>query len=195
MPKVVDHDAKRAQLVAAASRVIAQQGLAAATLRTVANAAGCTTGLLTHYFRDRHALLVAALRSAHEAAALRMFQRANAERNPLRRLRAVLHEALPLDDSRLAEWRIWLAFWSEAVNDRALRVENEQRTEEWTALLRLLAAPVSGPSPLVAAELGALIDGLGLQVTLGSVSQREAIKLVDDALRRLRKVRRGQTSV
>ncbi len=184
MPKLVDHDAKRVELVAAASEVIAKHGLAAATLRTVAEVAGCTTGSLTHYFRDRHALLVAALRSAHEAAALRMFQCANAEPDPRRRLRAVLLEALPLDEARLAEWRIWLAFWNEAATDRALRLENGRRTEEWTSLLELLVAPWAPRPALAAASLRAVVDGLGLQVVLGTATPGVALKVVDAQLER-----------
>ncbi|MGH3177968.1 MAG: TetR/AcrR family transcriptional regulator, partial [Streptosporangiaceae bacterium] len=50
MPKVVDHAARRAELVDAAWRVIAEEGLEAATMRRIAEAAGCTTGRVTHYF-------------------------------------------------------------------------------------------------------------------------------------------------
>ena len=63
MPKVVNHEEQRAGFVTASWEVIAEEGLGAATLRRVAAAAGMTTGALTHYFSDREALLVEALRA------------------------------------------------------------------------------------------------------------------------------------
>src|SRR5580692_1468139 len=74
MPKVVDHDARRAELVDAAWRVIAAEGLEAATMRRIAQAAGCTTGRVTHYFYSKDDMLVAALREVHRRAAERMIR-------------------------------------------------------------------------------------------------------------------------
>ncbi|WP_228395933.1 helix-turn-helix domain-containing protein [Streptomyces sp. RB17] len=47
-----DHAAKRAELVNAAASVIAQEGYANASLRKVAQRAGCTTGAVTYYFAN-----------------------------------------------------------------------------------------------------------------------------------------------
>ena len=53
MPKTVDPIEKRAEFVTASWNVIAERGFDAVSLRSVAAAAGCTTGALTHYFSDR----------------------------------------------------------------------------------------------------------------------------------------------
>jgi AcrR family transcriptional regulator len=171
LPKVVDHERRRAGFVAASWDVIAQGGLNAATLRQVAAAAGVTTGALTHYFSDREALLVEALRTAHFAAGARMLRAAAAANSDHAKLLAVVNEALPLDAARLREWRVWLAFWGEAVGNSRLRQENDRRVSEWRDLLRTLVAPLladSAPAEIASAELLSLIDGLGVRVALAS---------------------------
>lgn len=56
---VGDRDARRADLLKAAISVIAQEGFAGASLRKVAQRAGCTTGAVTYYFENKEAMVVA----------------------------------------------------------------------------------------------------------------------------------------
>jgi AcrR family transcriptional regulator len=58
---VGDRDAKRAELLQAALAVIAEEGYAAASLRKVAQRAGCTTGAVTYYFSSREEMMAAVL--------------------------------------------------------------------------------------------------------------------------------------
>ena len=57
---------------AAARAVIARDGLDAASVRRVAAEAGSSTTVVTHYFADKQALLVAAVEDAYAAVAARM---------------------------------------------------------------------------------------------------------------------------
>lgn len=173
MPKVVDHAQRRQELVAATWAVIADEGIEAATIRRIAEAAGCTTGRITHYFDAKDDILVAALRAVHRAAAARMEAAigAGSEGEPVDVLRSVLREALPLDPARRTEWRVWLAFWGRATGEPTLRREQARRYAEWRALLRsLLAAvqPDAGPDDLTMGVdlLAAAVDGLGIQAVL-----------------------------
>jgi AcrR family transcriptional regulator len=52
-----DHEAKRRELLKAATSVIAEEGLANTSLRRVAQRAGCTTGAVTYYFADKEELV------------------------------------------------------------------------------------------------------------------------------------------
>jgi AcrR family transcriptional regulator len=117
----------------------------------------------------RHALLVAMLRHAHQRAGARMPKAAAREGRPAERLWAVIQEALPLDAERLAEWRVWLAFWGAAAGNPGLLDEHEQRYSEWRALLEALAreaaARGAGAEGLTDALIG-LIDGYGVQIAL-----------------------------
>jgi AcrR family transcriptional regulator len=102
MPRLVDHDARKRELLDASLALVAAEGIEAATLRRLARAADCTTGAITYYFEGRDALLVAMLRRAHQTTGARMLRAAGRGASPRDRLWAVLMEALPLDPERLA---------------------------------------------------------------------------------------------
>jgi AcrR family transcriptional regulator len=76
MPKITDVAATKQRIVKAAWRVIATKGIQATSFRRVAIEAGCTTGLITHYFKDKNDLVTFAYRevldkmSADAAAAI-----------------------------------------------------------------------------------------------------------------------------
>ena len=61
MPKIVDWDARRDEILAATWRVIARDGIARATIRAIAREAGCSRGILAHYFDDKADILGSAL--------------------------------------------------------------------------------------------------------------------------------------
>jgi AcrR family transcriptional regulator len=60
---VGDREAKRAELLKAAVSVIAREGFAGASLRKVAQRAGCTTGAVTYYFANKEAMVIAVAES------------------------------------------------------------------------------------------------------------------------------------
>ena len=61
MPKIVDWDARRDEILSATWRVIARDGIARATIRAIAREAGCSRGILAHYFDDKADILGSAL--------------------------------------------------------------------------------------------------------------------------------------
>lgn len=185
MPRRVDHEQRRHELTQAAAEVIADVGLDGLTLRLVAARAGCTTGRITHYFADRDELLVGALRRVHIAAGRRMAAASSAGSDPSARLRLVLAEALPLDEERRREWRVWLAFWAAAATDPRLAAENAQRYAEWVSLIdSLVDALPDERAPGTASMLVALIDGLGVHLALdpSEGTTRSAARALDVAL-------------
>lgn len=58
---VGDREAKRAELLKAVISVVAQEGYAGASLRKVAQRAGCTTGAVTYYFESKEAMVAAVI--------------------------------------------------------------------------------------------------------------------------------------
>lgn len=58
-----DHEAKRAELLAATISVIAREGYAGASIRNVAKQAGYSTGAVTYYFANKEAMVTAAAHS------------------------------------------------------------------------------------------------------------------------------------
>jgi len=169
-PRTADSTTRRSEFAEAAWRTIAERGLDAATVRAVARGAGASTGRLVHYFRSKDELMLEALRHAGRAVRARMNALLARERG-LAALRALLLDALPLDETRRKEWRFWLAYWGRAASEPGLAAEQERRIGVWRAmLLRVLedareqgelAAGVD--AALEAEALMALVDGLGQQ--------------------------------
>jgi AcrR family transcriptional regulator len=155
MPRIVDHDLRRAGLAQAAAQVIATQGMSAASLRDVAAAGGVTTGAVTHYFPGRSDLIAA----AYDKVMGRLLERLE-EPGGHADLLATLASYLPQDPETEAEWRVWLAFSAEALVNPAL---SERHRAYYAAITARLAADLS---PVQADLLVALIDGLSIRILL-----------------------------
>ena len=170
MPKIVDHDAERERLAAAACRTVARLGLEGATLRAIAREARCSTGPLVHYFGDKSQVMIHALRHAARATGARML-RAHEREKGRAALRAIALEGLPLDERRRSEWRVWLAFWGQTVASPALAAEQNERYSAWRGLVRTVLEETQEAGeldPRFDAERGAellvaFVDGVGLQ--------------------------------
>ena len=179
MPKLVDHDQRRAEIAAAAARAIDEQGLDRVRLVDVARRASCTTGAVSHYFPDKDAVLVAALE--HVLGNLTSYApRTELGRDPadpadpadwVDTALEVLAEILPLDEDRGRDWRVWLAFCGRAVSTPALAALHRDAYAEIQQALASalgdigLAEPGSDARQLAVAVVAAL-DGLGLRATL-----------------------------
>lgn len=186
MPKIVDHDARRAELVAALWAVVARDGFDAASVRSVAAESGWSVGAVRYYFRTQADLA----RFAMEALAGRIAARVQSayvdDQGIVRDLPATgsrseraLHTLLqlvPIDEERRAEVLIWLEFMARARFDPSL---DEPRALAWEGeryLLRLALADAAGlPLPTdpeqslpgraeeAALDLLLAIDGLTVQ--------------------------------
>lgn len=144
--------------------VLAHQGLERLTIRAVAAAAGCTTGLVMHRFPNRRALLRHARQLLHEATGARVAELEAAAGSPRAALRAVLHQGLALDPQRTAESAVWLGFLAAAFADDELIAMHRANNRGWrTRIERLVAdaAPDWGPRQVRAAALGllAMVEG------------------------------------
>src|SRR5262245_17919424 len=114
MPKIVDHEERRRQLAEAVWRVIRREGVEAASIRTVAEESGWSTGALRHYFTTRSELLAFAMRLVTDRVTARVLTLATRADQPRQAAERLLHEILPLDDERRAEAEVWLAFSARA---------------------------------------------------------------------------------
>ena len=76
MPKIVNWDERRDEILSATWRVIARDGIAKATVRAIAREAHCSAGILAHYFDDKADILGSALMLSHRRVAARMDARA-----------------------------------------------------------------------------------------------------------------------
>lgn len=189
MPKIVDHDARRRELVEASWAVIAEEGLEGLTMRKVAEAANCTTGRITHYFVDREALILASLQTSNLATSKRVSDIITSDLKVYDKLLAMAEQTLPLDEERRIEVKVWLAFWSAATVNETLAKENDARMDEWFVALLPLVEELT-PKIDAAHEtnlLIGLINGLGIQVAVNP-SQKNLTMARDTVKQHLRKL-------
>lgn len=188
MPKIVDHDARRADFARAAFEIIAEHGVESATFRSVAKKAGYTTGALVYYIKEKDDLLLNAAVYSAELVRARMvaFEQ---KLTGLEALRFVLYEALPLDKKLKGHWKIWIGFWDRSLkNPRVHQLTTERYTEWRLRITNLLEGakeanelPDSLDIEKTADSLVALVDGIGVQVLLtgNKISKKRQLALVD----------------
>ena len=191
MPKIVDWDARRDEILSATWRVIARDGLARATIRAIAREARCSPGILAHYFDDKADILGSALLMSHRRVAARM-DAGTAGLSGLEALEVVMIEALPLDERRDLEAQIEISFWGRALGTAELRELQHTEFDHLYARLRRhlqeafdrgeLAGSVD--IGLATHQLVVLIDGLSAERVLypGRVTPQRQIEMLESLL-------------
>jgi AcrR family transcriptional regulator len=125
-PKVADTaEERRAHIVEAAVQLIAQRGLAGVSVRTVADRAGCSRGLVEHYFRSKADLIMAANRRVNEAY-LERLAAAMGSLNGLAALEAQLRNLLPFTTESLDEWRVRTVFFRQGSTEPLIAKDNNE---------------------------------------------------------------------
>lgn len=167
MPRTTSHHERRQQIAEAAWRVIEREGIAKVSLREIAREGGYTTGVLSHYFRDKQELLAYTLGLVVDRQAGRVVRVAQVG------LQAALAELLPLDAERRRECVIWLALTTASLQQPELAAELQRRcAQARTAISSALSNALdasSNENAELAEELQALIDG----ITVNALGQPE----------------------
>lgn len=159
MPRQADPSERRATIVKAAYRILASEGLSVLSMRSVAKAAGVTTGMVTHWFASRDALLEAAM----EIAAQREEQRARDTARSGADLIATMAAFLPLDPERADEVRVWIGFWAASIGNEMLLKTHRRRYRAWT---RHLTDTGAVSDALSAQRIIAVVDGISIDAVL-----------------------------
>ncbi|GGS76048.1 TetR/AcrR family transcriptional regulator [Nonomuraea spiralis] len=194
MPKIVDHDERRAEVLSAARRVIVRDGIDAATTRAIAKEAGYSNGVLAHYFADKDEILLSALRQSHQRIRARLTRKVEGVTG-LAALREVLLDNLPLDGERTQESRLEVSFWSRSLASERLAEVQRAEADELRAAVRELLGQARTAGELradgnlddLAEHLLALVDGLSLHLLLypGRLTRVDLERLMLQALDRL----------
>jgi AcrR family transcriptional regulator len=212
VPRLVDHDQRRAEIGEAAIRVILRAGLAGVTVRGVAAEAGWSTGSLRHYFSNQHELQAYVVQATTETLRRRVIPRVQRPRthgSVVERIASIVEEMLPYDAERREEYTLWAAVveW-----ERQHPPEGGSVTwKDQRALYRQCIAAIRGhettrdpsqatlPHPDAQVELwGALlhtfVDGLAAQLTNtpGEVSADTAAQLLRSLLQAVPRARPDQ---
>ena len=167
MPRYVDHAARRRHVAATAAELVGTHGLDALTFRNVADAAGCSTAVVTHYFADKRDLLLSTFREVADRLGAR-FDEAQRRGGGLR---GCLETLLPLDAARRTEWRLLTCFWGVAISDPEFAAEDAGHVRSAQVRIQALLrrdhpAVVDAELELVARRLVTIVHGLGAQSAL-----------------------------
>ncbi|MGR9289957.1 TetR/AcrR family transcriptional regulator [Rhizobium leguminosarum] len=135
MPKIVDHDQRRAELIQVILKVMSEHGLAGTTIRTIARKGGFSSGVLSHYFTSKDEMVNFAFGAVAEAIFVRVDERLRTTKSPKDRVRLLVEELVPSNGVD-QESIVSIAFWGTALHDPDLRSQFHERYENWRNYLR-----------------------------------------------------------
>ena len=120
---------RRIEVSEAAWKVIVREGLDRTSMRAIARELDCTTGVVTHYFRDKQELILFAL---HQVTAKLQQAMEEVAEQPVSvdRLIEMLCSFLPLDNQRQEILKVWIAFLGYAVGRESLMREHQASAGE-----------------------------------------------------------------
>jgi AcrR family transcriptional regulator len=171
-PKV-DH-LRKPQIVAAAAEVLYERGLFDTRIGDIAQRAGTSSPTILYYFESKDRLLEQAVEYADRGFYERLSDGQDRAGSPGERL-VDLVEQTSLGPGGLNDYTLWMEIWVRARRDESVRstyVELDRRQRALIAdIVREGQAdgefdPAVDPDDF-AVVLSGLLDGLGVQVTLG----------------------------
>jgi AcrR family transcriptional regulator len=196
MPKIVDHDARRKEIIEAVWSLISSRGFQSVTMRELAAEAGYANGALSRYFPDKDAVLRAAFRHAYDATNERATA-AIGDRGGLAALRLLCLEIMPLDEVRLREARVVIGFWDHAAGDHDLVAFFDSTVLEWREQIGMYLRQARATGEIPGGRSDQLIiDGLlamlmGLQINAlfmrADATPQRQLAMLDDVMAGLRR--------
>jgi AcrR family transcriptional regulator len=125
VPRLADHDARRAEIVEGLWRMLRRDGIAGVSVRTVAAEAGLSPTALRWYFPTQDALLRTAMAGTVTSGAERVMPLL-AEAVDRKGVERMLLELLPVDERQRADPEIYLALAAHARSSPALATISEE---------------------------------------------------------------------
>lgn len=180
MPKIVDAEARRQEVVEAVFRIIASDGLERASLREVADEAGLAVGSVRHYFASSDELLVHSFAVVIDRIARRLEEAFAVVESCAPGLPehdaavlTLLGQFLPLDEELAVDACVWMAFRHAArikpvLQEQAARSHRAVAAVVGRLVMRLMPDGESSQERLVtdAERLLATLDGLCMHALL-----------------------------
>lgn len=203
MPKKVDHDERRRQIVGAVTRIAQRDGLTAVSFRQVATEAGMSVSLVQHYVDTKDNLLVLTLDHTSAKVADRIARQVatlGADAGPFDRLTTILEAFLPQDPDSRTAMQVYLQFAAAAMADPVLR--SADAFANGHALIDVLATELSKMAAthtlapdihpgIEARGLVALVLGLSTGMLLEQTSPPQALEVLRAHLERIRRTGNG----
>jgi AcrR family transcriptional regulator len=177
---------RREQICRAAAAVVAREGFAGTTMRTVAEEAGVSTGMLNHYFANRLEMLTQALVYTSERSQHRYERAIEGVPPGVERLEALLDSVLAEDSEAIETWKVWIDATAEALRLPELRRTIEERLNQWFELVEFALEGLVESEPGSAIpwswRVDALLTGLATQA-LTSEAELHGERIRDEVVR------------
>ena len=163
---------RRTELLEAARQVVLKRGLSHTRVADVAAATRVSGGLIHYHFATKDVLLTEMLRSEAERDIAKARRLATGTGDPRQRLDRVMREFVPSSRNDQT-WVLWIDAWGAGLRDETLRTISQELDAAWNEMLFVVISDgvasgdfVTDDPRAVADRISALLDGLGLRVTL-----------------------------
>lgn len=187
------------EILEAAAQVITNRGLAETRIQDIAERCGVSPGLILYYFESKDRLLVEALTYANDQFYLRVSRELRRMPSAKERLARLIELSVPgylPEYTLLDEWALWLEIWVRALRDTQMAKEREALERRWVQSIADLIrygrqtgefATDGHDADDLAMQIGAMIDGLAIQVLLNDTATTPArmLEIVTDVAARL----------
>ena len=191
MPKIINHEKKKEQIIQYAFDSIVENGVKGSTVRQIAKLAEMTPGQIRYYFPNHSELLNDVMSTVELKVRRRIeiiFKSENF--NTIDKAKASLLSVLPLDQERLADMEVWMAFRYD-IHEYGQSTLDDGINQLCNSVLTLLKnehlLKDNLNIHLNSMKLHALIDGLALHKLLNpnGISNDDIQTIVDEEIVRL----------
>lgn len=173
MPKVGMQPIRRQQLIHATLSAVNELGFADASIIQIAQRAGVSTGIISHYFKGKHGLIEATMRYLLQQLADSIDSNIKvAENTPEQRLMAIVKANFSSSQTDKAAMKTWLEFWTNSLHQPNLqRLQNVNHHRLHSNIKFEFSKKMPTEQAEIAAQgLAALIDGFWLRGALMKTS-------------------------
>ena len=197
MPKQVNHDQRRSDIIEALFDLVSREGLRAATFRNVAAEASVSVRRIQYYFDNKAGLMAAAVQALGERSfnrGLRAIDELGPEPTIRQVLTALTRSALPREEESRKTAVLFFSFFTAAIADAEIDSEEARRVKQWTvpfvAHLFSQAQAEGGMREQLNPHMEAIIlmsvfDGLVLDALAGNLTVEDALGAFDYHLDRI----------
>jgi AcrR family transcriptional regulator len=175
MPRPSVEAERKDQILRATCQVIAESGIRDLRMADVARQAGISSGMVHYYFDGKQDLLHAAFEYNFRHSLERRAAVLATDGDPLALLERVIESYAPAEPDSVSAWRVWAELWVHGLHEPELQEINESVYGDWRRMVAGLVRDAqdhgligAGDPVQIANTLIAMIDGLAIQVLLGS---------------------------
>ncbi len=163
---------RRAELLAAAKQVVLERGLSHTRVADVAEATQVSGGLIHYHFATKDILLTEMLRHEAEVDIAKARRLTQGSGSATERIDRLMREFVP-SARHDQTWVLWIDAWAAGLRDESMREISAELDAAWTNMLVSIivdgvqSGEFTCDEPQASADrLSAMLDGLGLRVTL-----------------------------